>query len=227
MPEESPVTVRGVLDALGHDLDPSILIGGWATYLILGEGEISYDIDLIMRDRSVDAKLRDHLDEVTDNRVHQGRKFRATKSGVHLDIYIPHESQLGDKLRLRVEQLIPYSRQLDNSGWYLLTISAHFVTKLAALLDRPASQKGAKDARELHALLEKGVDAREAITVLATASAGDPGLLPGFVERAFDLISERSGANKNQRRKLAFLRREWVDEAVRATRSSGSPDSVG
>lgn len=222
MTAEGPTTVRRVLDALGHDLDPSILIGGWATFLILGEGEISYDIDLIMRDRSVDAKLYAHLDEVTDNRVHQGRKFRATKDGVHLDIYIPHESQLGDRLRLRVEKLSPFSQQLDESGWYLLTIDAHFVTKLAALLDRPASQKGSKDARELHALLKKGVSAERAVEVLVTATASDVRLVPGFIETAFELIAERSGANKAERRELAFLRREWVDEAERAVRTAST-----
>lgn len=36
-----------VLDYLGRDLDPSILIGGWATQLRVG-GEISHDIDLII-----------------------------------------------------------------------------------------------------------------------------------------------------------------------------------
>lgn len=219
MPEISGSHVRGVLDALGHDLDPSILIGGWATYLILGEGEISYDIDLIMRDRSVDSKLRAHLDELSDNQVHQGRKFRAKKSGVHLDIYIPHESQLGDQLRLRVERLIPYSEQLDQSGWYLLTIDAHFVTKMAALLDRPTSEKGGKDARELHTLLLRGVDPAAAIDVLVSSTAGDLSLIAGYVEKAFDLISERSGANKAERRALAFMRRAWVDEAARAIRA--------
>lgn len=218
MPDVDAALVRGVLDALGHDLDPSILIGGWATFLILGEGEISYDIDLIMRDRSVDAKMHQHLDEVSDNRVHQGRKFRGKKDGVHLDIYIPHESQLGERLRLRVEDLIPFSEQLDNSGWYLLTVDAHFVTKLAALLDREASTKGGKDARELHALLKKGVDARQAVKVLMSSTDADIGLVPDHLERAFELIAERSGANKAERRELAQLRRVWADEAQRALR---------
>jgi len=34
------------VDRLGHDLEPSILIGGWATFARVG-GEISLDIDLI------------------------------------------------------------------------------------------------------------------------------------------------------------------------------------
>ena len=34
-----------LVDRLGHDLEPSILIGGWATFVRVG-GEISLDIDL-------------------------------------------------------------------------------------------------------------------------------------------------------------------------------------
>ncbi len=38
--------IRALVDRLGHDLEPSILIGGWATLFRVG-GEISLDIDLI------------------------------------------------------------------------------------------------------------------------------------------------------------------------------------
>lgn len=44
---ESDEKIRRVLDHVGRDLDPSILIGGWATHLRVG-GEISHDIDLIV-----------------------------------------------------------------------------------------------------------------------------------------------------------------------------------
>ena len=37
--------IRALVDRLGHDLEPSILIGGWATFVRVG-GEISLDIDL-------------------------------------------------------------------------------------------------------------------------------------------------------------------------------------
>ncbi|MBC7763677.1 MAG: hypothetical protein H7201_18175 [Candidatus Saccharibacteria bacterium] len=42
--------IRALVDRLGHDLEPSILIGGWATFVRVG-GEISLDIDLITRRR--------------------------------------------------------------------------------------------------------------------------------------------------------------------------------
>ena len=37
--------IRALVDRLGHDLEPSVLIGGWATFVRVG-GEISLDIDL-------------------------------------------------------------------------------------------------------------------------------------------------------------------------------------
>ena len=43
--------IRALVDRLGHDLEPSILIGGWATFVRVG-GEISLDIDLITSQES-------------------------------------------------------------------------------------------------------------------------------------------------------------------------------
>ena len=43
--------IRALVDRLGHDLEPSILIGGWATFIRVG-GEISLDIDLITSQES-------------------------------------------------------------------------------------------------------------------------------------------------------------------------------
>ncbi len=40
--------LRDLLDFLGHELDPSILIGGWATFEMVG-GEISKDANEIPR----------------------------------------------------------------------------------------------------------------------------------------------------------------------------------
>ena len=44
--EDDSGVIRALVDRLGHDLEPSILIGGWATFIRVG-GEISLDIDLI------------------------------------------------------------------------------------------------------------------------------------------------------------------------------------
>ena len=67
--EDQHGVIRTLVDRLGHDLEPSILIGGWATFVRVG-GEISLDIDL------------------------------------------PYESQLGGKLRLKVEVLAEYPDEL-------------------------------------------------------------------------------------------------------------------
>lgn len=45
--EDPDGTLRALVDHLGYDLEPSILIGGWATYLRVG-GPMSHDIDLII-----------------------------------------------------------------------------------------------------------------------------------------------------------------------------------
>ena len=67
--EDQHGIIRTLVDRLGHDLEPPILIGGWATFVRVG-GEISLDIDL------------------------------------------PYESQLGGKLRLKVEVLAEYPDEL-------------------------------------------------------------------------------------------------------------------
>jgi len=48
--------LRALLDSLGYDLEPSILIGGWATNARVG-GEISHDIDLIITDQNLRQRL--------------------------------------------------------------------------------------------------------------------------------------------------------------------------
>ena len=95
----------------------------------------------------------------------------------------------------------------------LLTIEAHTITKMAALLDRPDSEKGMKDAGELLRLLKRGVDPSTACTILTSATAAPLDLIPDYVETAFRLIAEMSGANKAARRDLDRLRRKWVDAA--------------
>ncbi len=57
------------MDSLGYDREPSILIGGWATYLRVG-GDISQDIDLIINDQALRATLRDKLDDYSENSRH-------------------------------------------------------------------------------------------------------------------------------------------------------------
>lgn len=58
----------------------------------------------------------------------RSRKFRGGVEGVHLDIYVPHESQLGARLKLKVEALAEYVDADIAPPWLLLTIDAYFVT---------------------------------------------------------------------------------------------------
>lgn len=209
---ESEDTLRFLLDYLGDELDPSILIGGWATHLRVG-GEISYDIDFIVTTDSR-HQIQRVLPDATDNNVHQGRKFSGELEGVHLDIYVPHESQLGMILRLKVEELSKHVDRDIAPPWMLLTIEAHTVTKLAALLDRSHSEKGAKDAREMLALLKEGVDPDMALRILAEATAGPTETIPGYVDDMFALIPRLSPLSKDDQKLFAAWRRAWVQAAL-------------
>jgi hypothetical protein len=138
--EDEHGLIRALVDRLGHDLEPSILIGGWATFVRVG-GEISLDIDLITSQESR-HKLEQFMTDLSPSNNHQGRKLRATIDDVHLDIYLPFESQLGSKLRLKVEVLAEYRDELWFESWTLLRLEAHIATKMAALLDRHFSVTG-------------------------------------------------------------------------------------
>ncbi|MGB3377057.1 MAG: hypothetical protein WBA87_18185 [Microbacterium sp.] len=203
--------VQGLLDHLGYDLDPSILIGGWATQMRVG-GDVSRDIDLIIMDPALRQTLRSVLPDYSENSIHSGgRKGRGT--GVHVDAYIPWESALGNKLQLKVEKLVDHTEPAPMKGWRLLDLHAHTATKFAAILDRPESEKGEKDAREIDRLLDAGADPVKTVAVLLDATGGDRALIPEYVATVFELIPTLARANKQRRRQLASLRREWVDEA--------------
>jgi len=213
--------VRMVLDYLGHELEPSILIGGWATYLRVG-GDISYDVDLIVGSPEVRSRVRGAVQGVSESHHLQGKKWRGSVDGVHVDLYLPHESELGGKLRLKVEVLAKFTEAVPDGPWRLLTLEAHTISKFAALLDRPDTEKGFKDAREIARLLELGVDAQGASAILAEATAGGRGDLRGHIARVFDLLGPRAGLNKEQRRRLARIRREWDDAIAGAVAHVGT-----
>lgn len=129
------------------------------------------------------------------------------------------ESALGTKLRLKVEKLIEHTESAPVKGWRLLNIHAHTATKLAALLDRPDTEKGEKDAREIDRLLQHGADPVETIAVLLDATGGDPELIPVYIGQAFDLVPTLARVNKQRRRELAHQKRVWVDEAEHQLRA--------
>jgi hypothetical protein len=212
--EDESGVIRALVDRLGHDLEPSILIGGWATFVRVG-GEISLDIDLITSQESR-HKLESLMTDLSPSNNHQGRKLRATIDDVHLDIYLPFEFQLGSKLRLKVEVLAEYPDKLSFEKWTLLRLEAHIATKMAALLDRHFSEKGEKDAREILALLKlEGVDPAIAAEVLDRASTVDTHELPAMVGEAFDLIGTILNLSKADQKLLTAAKKSWVTELQR------------
>lgn len=72
----------------------------------------------------------------------------------------------------KVEKLIDHTEPAPVKGWRLLNIHAHTATKIAALLDRPDTEKGEKDAREIDRLLQNGAAPVETIAGSA-ARIGD------------------------------------------------------
>lgn len=222
--EDPDGRLRAVVDHLGYDLDPSILIGGWATHIRIG-GEISKDIDLIVTESSR-HKMKDIVHDLSQNSIHQGRKYRGEVSGVHVDIYVPHESQLGARLRLRVETLMVHTDADTAPPWLMLTVDAHFVTKLAALLDRHHSEKGSKDARELIGLLQLGVDPIAALAILAEATAGEPSEIPTYVADMFRLIPSLTKLSKAEQRQLGVLQRAWTQAALAYKSTGERPDRI-
>ena len=212
--EDEHGVIRALVDRLGHDLEPSVLIGGWATFVRVG-GEISLDIDLITSQESR-HKLETLMTDLSPSNNHQGRKLRATIDNVHLDIYLPYESQLGGKLRLKVEVLAEYPDDLSFEKWTLLRLEAHIATKMAALLDRHFSEKGQKDAREILALLKlEDVDPAVAAEVLDRASTVDIQELPAMIGEAFDLIANVIKLSKADQKLLATAKKSWVSELQR------------
>ena len=209
--EDEHGVIRALVDRLGHDLEPSILIGGWATFVRVG-GEISLDIDLITSQESR-HKLEQLMTDLSPSNNHQGRKLRATIDNVHLDIYLPYESQLGDKLRLKVEVLAEYPTELSFEKWTLLRLEAHIATKMAALLDRHFSEKGQKDAREILALLKlQDVDSAVAAEILHRASAVSIEFLPSMIGQAFDLIGNIIPLSKTDQKFMAATKKSWLSE---------------
>ena len=130
-----------LIDRLGHDLDPSILIGGWATFELVG-GEISKDIDLIIFSDEVRAKIELRVSDLSKSDHHQGRKWRGIVDGIHIAIYLPYESQLGNKLRLRVE-----------------TLAEHTETAFRLIAEKSGANKA--DRRDLDRLRREWVDAAQ------------------------------------------------------------------
>ncbi|MGH9231203.1 MAG: hypothetical protein ACRD07_21170 [Acidimicrobiales bacterium] len=220
-PPEFNERSRAVLHRVHEAVPDAVLIGGWGTWVRTG-GPMSHDIDLIVT-RPQLAALAALVDEMSESRHLAGRKWRGTLEGIHLDLYVPHQSRLGQRLELRTERLVRRTEAVE--GWVVLELPAHLATKLAALVDRPDSAPGDKDRQEITALLAQGVDAADAVGIVHDASTREPTEVTQRIDRAFEYLGDLR-LDRNQRRTLNQLAREWHDHSVRLAGDAVPPPDL-
>lgn len=119
-PPELTERSRTVLHAVCDAVPGAILIGGWGTWVRIG-GAMSHDIDLIVTHDQLGAVANLGTDTSESHHV-GGQKWRTLVAGIHVDLYVPYQSRLGQALRLRVEDLAAHSEGLDR--WTVLTLPA-------------------------------------------------------------------------------------------------------
>jgi hypothetical protein len=204
-PPELTERSRSVLHRVHDTVPESVLIGGWATWVRTG-GPMSHDIDLIVTRPQLEM-IRPLVDDMSESHHLGGRKWRATLDGIHLDLYVPYDSRLGQLLELRTEVLLENREQVND--WVVLTLAAHLATKLAALLDRPDSLPGEKDRQEILALLDLGVDPNEGVRVVHDASNRTPGEVDQHLNDAFQYLGDLT-LDQTQRRGLRTLASDWA-----------------
>lgn len=204
-PPEFTERSRSVLHRVHDTVPGAVLIGGWATWVRTG-GAMSHDIDLIVTHPQL-ATITTLVEEISESRHIAGRKWRGTIEGIHLDLYVPYESRLGQALQLRTELLIDQHEHVKD--WVVLTPAAHLATKLAALLDRPDSIPGDKDRQEIIALLALEVDPTEAVRVVHDSSSRTPDEVDQHLTEAFQYLGDLT-LDQSQRRWLTRLAAEWA-----------------
>jgi hypothetical protein len=206
-PKELTDLSFNVLKEARQLLPGGLLIGGWGTWVRLRTMP-SHDIDMIVSRADIDT-IRPHVNDLSESTHVGGRKWRATLRGIHLDLYVPHQSRLGERLRLRVEDLVGLGEEVE--GWSVLEPAAHLSTKFAALLDRPFTQPGRKDRTEVLALLtDTGVRPGEVADVLMTSSELPPNDLVTATRQIFGYIDEAT-TDRRVRDRLRSVQRECLE----------------
>lgn len=196
---------RRVVERFMDEYPEAILIGGWGTWLRL-RTLLSHDVDVILKPPDL-ARVRAQM-RFTETTHPGGRKYRATaESGIKLDIYVPYQSELGRRLRLPVAALLPHVEVVGSRK--TLTVSAHLVTKLAALLDRPESNPGEKDRAEIWGLLP-AADPREFADVVRHARAAEAA---GLVGEGFQLLGDMR-LNRQERQQLRVWASQYEDAVL-------------
>lgn len=178
-----------------------ILIGGMAAIQsgFTTEATNDFDVILVSSGQSDVARV---LEDFSLQPKSGGIKGRGTYQGVHVDVYFAYRSKLGDRALLAVENLAEYVGQ-TYGNWVLLTPPAQFVTKLAALLDRSASDKGNRDARTLISMINQGVDGSAAYSVMASCSEADD--IDHLWRQSMDELVDRAVSRDSQKIRKFFL----------------------
>lgn len=221
-PSELTDRSRSVLSRVHATVPEAVLIGGWGTWVRTG-GAMSHDIDLIVTRQQLEVIAR-LTDDLSDSRHIAGRKWRASIEGIHLDLYVPYESKLGQHLQLRTERLVERRAQVDD--WMVLDLASHLATKVAALLDRPDTTSGDKDREEILALLALDVNPRDGVKVIHQASEESPDRVDRHIREAFRYLSDLD-LDRTQRPWLSGLAREWATASERLLEDQGlSRDAV-
>ncbi len=209
-PPEATALSREVLDEVLAAAPEAVLIGGWGSW-VRTRGPMSHDIDMILG-RNQLAVIEGLVDDLSDSRHLAGRKWRGTWRGVHLDLYVPFESKLGQRLALRTEVLIEHTEVVE--GYRVLTVDAHIATKLAALLDRPATLPGFKDREEIRALLADG-GGRGTPAILTESSERLAMELVELTAEAFGHLAKAAPPavlSRQERARLSAASRQWETE---------------
>lgn len=130
-----------LLQALVRKYD-FVLIGGWAVWLHTHRLK-SKDIDVIVEFDQLD-KLKDAYPLTKNDRL---KKYEVIQAEIHIDIYVPHYSQLG----LPIDQVISSAAALE--GFRVPPPEILLLLKQAAYTARAGSAKGQKDLLDIISLL--------------------------------------------------------------------------
>ena len=178
-------------------------MAGWSIQSLV---TASHDIDLIVTRPQLDA-IRRLAEDSSESRHIGGRNWRATVDGIHLDLYVPYQSRLGQHLQLRTERLLDHQERVGD--WVVLDVPAHVATKLAALLDRPDTTPGDKDRQEILSLLALGVEPQAGVGVIHHASAATAGDIHRLIDQAFGYLGDLP-LDRVRRRWLNGLASHWA-----------------
>lgn len=219
-PPELTDRSRAVLDRVRDTAPDVVLIGGRATWVRTG-GPMSHDIDVVVTHDQLAAIAMLGADTSESHHL-SGRKWRTTIDDIHLDLYVPYQSRLGQALQLRVEDLASHTETIDD--WTVLDLPGHIASKLAALTDRPHTQPGVKDRYELAALiLQDDADPADTMAALKRASTRPAAELADTTRTGLEHLTDGTLPPRLRRELQAPLRR-WLKATQRLDPRQHDPD---